>query len=503
MVSAIVDPVTSCANSYNTRNVRHVRKELKAILPQYRQIQDCIDGAPAVKKRRTTYLPQPDPTNETEENRQRYEDYLTRAVFYNVTGRTLEGFVGQVFIREPVVNLPNSLDVVQADANGEGVPLNQQAKSATGYVIAKGRAGLFSDYPATSGEITVEEQQQGNINPTITLYQPEYIINWRTKTIGSKVYLSLVVLKEEYVCEDDGFETKTAWQYRVLRLNDDNVYTVEIWRSTSDAGFAPIEGGEVIPTDSAGNAFNEIPFTFIGSKNNDSEIDNPPLYDISELNIAHYRNSADYEESSYVVGQPTPYASGLTQQWVDEVMGGQLKMGSLGGVMLPENGEAGLIQAEPNQMPKEGMEHKERQMVALGAKLVEQQSVQRTATEAKMENASETSVLSSIASNVSAAYQKALTWCAQFVGAGDNIEYVLNNDFDTNHMSSQEIAQVISSWVDGAITFEEMRNRLTKAGLATLDLEDAEAKLEEEKQKRLAAQNQNTGQDGDSSDDEA
>ena len=48
-----------------------------------------------------------------------------------------------------------------------------------------------------------------------------------------------------------------------------------------------------------------IPFTFIGATNNDHTIDDAPLLPLAELNIGHFRNSADNEESSFVVGQPT------------------------------------------------------------------------------------------------------------------------------------------------------------------------------------------------------
>ena len=93
---------------------------------------------------------------------------------------------------------------------------------------------------------------------------------------------------------------------------------------------------------------------------------------------------------------------------------GEVQLGSRAAVPLPEGGSMGLIQASANSMPKEAMDTKERQMVALGAKLVEQKQVQRTATEAGLENASETSVLASAANNTAEAFRKALKWCMEF-----------------------------------------------------------------------------------------
>lgn len=467
-------------------NVAFVRKDLKALLPLYQLIRDCIDGEVKIKAGKTKYLPQPNAEDESDENIQRYKAYVERAVFYNVTARTLKGFVGQVFLRDPVIEVPTLLKIVEEDANGGGVNITQSSKKAVGYVLSHGRAGLFVDYPATEGVASRAQLEAGDIRPTLNLYAPWRVLNWRTTKRGAREILSLVVLSETYVQSDDGFEMKEAEQFRVLRLGKskdnvqdnidegEDVYTVEVWRKEGGK-FGISESYQ--PRDSSGELLKEIPFTFIGAENNDVDIDNPPLYDLASLNVAHYRNSADYEESCFIVGQPTPYFAGLTEEWVNKVMGGTVTLGSRGAVPLPEGGSAGLLQAESNTMPKEAMEHKERQMVALGAKLVEQSTVQRTATEADLEATSENSTLTSSAKNVSAAYQWGLEWCAIFVGVPESgIKFELNTEFDIANMTPQERAQVISEWQSGAISFTEMRENLRKAGVAKLD--DAKAKTE-------------------------
>jgi len=462
-----------------TANVKWVRPALKKMLVLYRTIQDCLDGEVQVKKRTTTYLPKPNAADISDANEARYTAYLFRAVFYNVTARTLRGLVGQVFMREPIVKVPSTLDIVVANADGEGVTLIQSAQKSDAQVTSKGRAGLFTDYPVTKGIVTKEELDKGDVRPTITRYDAENIINWRTKTRGAKTLYSLIVLQETYEVADDGFEVKEEPQYRVLKLgsvedqeNDESpstdVYSVDIWRSNDKNGFSILE--TYIPTDASGSPLNEIPFDFIGAENNDSEIDNPPMYDLASLNIAHYRNSADYEESCYIVGQPTPWFSGLTEEWVNKVLNGVIPLGSRGAIPLPVGAEAGLLQAEPNTMPHEAMQHKERQMVALGAKLVEQREVERTATEAKLETSAETSVLGMVADNVSAAYARALKWCAMFIGAPtEGIEFQLNTDFDISKLSAKDREQLIAEWQAEAISYTEMRDSLRKVGVATQD----------------------------------
>ena len=118
-------------------------------------------------------------------------------------------------------------------------------------------------------------------------------------------------------------------------------------------------------------------------------------------------------------------------------------------------------------------------MVALGAKLVEQKEVQRTATEASIENNSETSVLADVAKNVSTAIKFGLEMCARFSGdEGAEIVYELNTDFSLARMTASERAQLISEWHAGAISFREMRAGMRKSGVATLDDEEAKDEID-------------------------
>ena len=465
-------------------NVAFIRPELSKLLPQYYLIRDCLSGEPTIKGARTVYLPMPNAEDQSKENKARYESYVKRAVFYNVTRRTLNGLVGQVFMRDPVIKVPSLLNTVVENASGTGVNLIQQSKKTLSLTLAYSRAGLLVDYPETpEGGATVADLEAGRVRPTITTYSPQEIVNWRLTERGAEEILSLVVLAESYTFADDGFEMKNAAQFRVLKLDENGEYLMEVWsepQPSSWNGDKTPKGNfqlskQIRPKGADGNPLREIPFMFVGSENNDPAPDNPNLYDLASLNVAHYRNSADYEESCFIVGQPTPVLTGLTEEWVKDVLKGTVAFGSRGGIPLPVGGDAKLLQAGENTMIKEAMEAKERQMVALGAKLVEQKQVQRTAFEAKVEATSEGSTLSSTAKNVQAAYAWALEWCALFVGVPTTgIIFELNTDFDIARMTPEERGQAIKEWQGGAITFEEMRAVLRKSGTATED--DAKAK---------------------------
>lgn len=459
-------------------SAKYVRPEVKKLLPIYKMIRDVLAGPKAVKDAKEAYLPIPDPSDDSDHARKRYQNYLLRAMFFDATSRTHEGYLGQVYYREPQIELPPLLEVLREDADGTGLSLMQQSKEAVGENLGLGRAGLYTDYSMQAERSATRlEQEAGKVRPTITLFRPEKIINWRWSLFGNQKMLSLVVLEETYDTDDDGFETCEDTQWRELRLVVPEglgtpVLRCTIWRDTK-GGFIALE--PTYPKMGNGKFWDRIPFNFIGSKNNDPDPDKPPMEGMAHINIGHYRNSAEYEESVFMVGQPTPWASGLTEDWVKTAWDSELRLGCREFIPLPEGGQMGLLQPEPNTMAKEAMEMKRDQMVALGAKLAENATVASTATQENRESVIENSVLSTCAKNVSAAYLAALVDAAIYSNIpADGIVFEINTDFEITRMSAQDRQQLLSEWQSGGITWEEYRWNMKRSGVAFED--DAKAK---------------------------
>lgn len=464
-------------------NIGYTRSEYADLSPHWDLIRDCLAGAATIKQKGTAYLPQPNSENTSDENTARYNAYKERAVFYNVCQRTLNGLTGQVMSKDPVIEVPADLEPLVEDIDGSGVSLEQQSQAALEDVLAHSRAGLFVDYPMIEAPGATKAQlKQGSIRPTVTYWQPWDIINWRVRLIGGQYKLSMVVLTEMYVTDDDGFEEELDDLWKVLLLNESGQYMIQEWIRPNLRREDESDSWELrnqwTPLNAKGQPFDHIPFVFLGAKNNSEHPDLPLMYDLASLNIAHYRNSADYEDSCYLTGQPTPVFAGLTDTWVRDVLKGKVYLGSRAAIPLPEGGSASLLQAAPNSMPFEAMEHKEKQMVALGAKLVENRKVERTLGEANLDKIGENSILSTVTKNVSAGYEMALQFAEEFISTSPNpdaIVYELNTDFEIHTMAPDEQQALMALWQGQAIVEEEMRDKLRKAGLAYLDDEDYKA----------------------------
>lgn len=472
-------------------NIGFIRKEVSAKLDKWGIVNDCVEGEESVKNKGEKYLPKPETNTDKTKNDAQFKKYLLRAVFFPVTGRTLEGLIGQVFSKDIATDLPPSLDLLEIDVDGAGTNLEQQSKQALELVLKHGRGGLLSDFP-TIGEgaiVTRDQIENGLIRPRVILYQPDQIINWRELVVGGETKLSLLVLKEQKDVSTDKFEIECEPRWRVYELNESGQVEVSVWKMVAKEKTAfdiqteyEIDVEPVFITGSNGQPVTQIPFSFIGAVNNDSRVDEPPLYPLASLNVAHFRNSADYEQSLFIAGQPTPVFTGLTAQWVKDHIQGKVMLGSQNAVALPSQATAQLLQALPNSMPMEGMAHKEDQMKAIGAKLIEPNTVQRTATEAEIEETSEASVLSSVAKNVSAAYELAFYFCSLFgeEASLDDIKIELNSEFQVMGLAANERQEVISAWQAGLLTWQEVREVYRRKGIATLADDEAQIKISNE-----------------------
>lgn len=451
-----------------------VHPDYAAIKFKWDEIEDILKGECRVKERcyhGKKYLPAPNTEPTESENEKRYRDYVMRAVLYNATARTVDGMVGQVFSKPPVADFPPSVSYLQTDPSGTGITLEQQAKRVLRDVLSTGRAGLWVDYPPVD-MATVADIADGYIRPTITSYHAADILNWRTIVVKAKIIYSFIMLRERCVISDDGYSAYMGYRYRELRLDSNGEYMARLYTYGQSNRELNVSGW-VYPQDASGNRLRQIPFTFVGIHDNDSDIDDPPLYDLCRLNYAHFRNSADYEESINMIGQPTPWMSGVDQNWVDTIFKGRIYLGSRGGIPLPSGGVAGLLQASPNTLAKEGMDQKELQMVALGARLVQEATVTKTATEVSNDKVTEVSTLAAAARNTSAAYQTAFNFCSIYSGKTDTAKFELSTDFDMARMSSQDLLALMAVWQGKGLTTSEFRDTLRRAGYATETLDKA------------------------------
>lgn len=406
------------------------------MLPVWRECRDAVAGQRAIKRGGVLYLPSTFAQNDTE----RYAQYLARAYFMGVTGRTKEALTGMVFRKPPRVVVPSQIEGFLENIDGSGQSLEQMAKEIVGDELTTGRYALLVDFPSAPEGLDSESERALGLRPTIAAYPAESLINWRFQGVNGRKRLTMAVLAEVVESGDDEFALETKTIYRVLRLRD-GVYTQALHDQTGG-----VLAEEYVPKMAGGVPFDRIPLHIIGAVNNLPEPDMPPLYDMAVLNISHYRNTADLEESSFISGQPTVHLNigeTDTAEW-QQLNPNGIQIGSRAGVVT-KGGSMDLVQAEATSLSFELMRHKEQQMVAIGARLVQRGGQAETAEAARLNASAEASTLDNVVGNVSEGIEAALEDMCRFVGADpDVVEYQLSREFWETAITAQDLQVVLA-----------------------------------------------------------
>ena len=445
--------------------VNSTHPDYDANLFKWQRCRDCRSGGDAVKARKQAYLPA---LESTSADPARYKTYLNRAVFYNATARTISGLSGTVFRKDPSIVSPDALLPALQDITLTHVPLASFALSSFEEILTTGRYGVLVDLPAAED---VPEEHAADIRPYWVPYRAEQIINWRTASLNGRLVLTLLVLKElvEEPDQHDEFVPKVLTQYRVLRLAPDG-YEVQLYRQVgSDPNAVEVLGPTRQPV-RRGERLAFIPFYLAGPTSVTADVAAPPLLDLVDVNLSHYRTSADLEHGRHYTALPTPYVAGVPPTT-------QLEIGSGSAwVFSDPQAHAGMVEFTGSglQALERAMATKEAQMAVLGARLLESQkpSVESSDTLRTRQNG-EQSVLRTMAGTLSQVLTMALRTTVWWMGLDipdEECHATLNTEFFSLRLSGDEATALVTLWQAGGISFDTLywnleRGEWTKPGV--------------------------------------
>jgi len=393
-----------------------------------------------------------------------YAAYAERAGFFNATGRTLDALTGMIFAKDPQWKLPPAIEPFTTDISLSATNLREFSEQMVEQQIAVGRVGIMADYPAdVPAGVTVAVAEQMNIRPFLRLYKAETILNWRTSIVNSARVLTMVVLQETLdEVKNSEFVVEKELQYRVLDLTPEG-YRVRIFDDEMDMR------SEVYPL-MRGKPMNFIPFEILGANSCDDAVQKPPLIDLVDTNLAHYRNSADYEHGLHFTGLPTPYVAG-----VQLTEGQTLSLGSMTAWVFPDpQANVGFMEFTGAGLGalETALKAKEQRMAVLGARMLadDKRTAEAFGT-TELKTAGERSVLASISRSASDAMTRALNWMARWVGAPEEAEFSLNTDFGASRMQPQMLTALMGAYQGDAIPLSVLFDNLQRGEIISPDME--------------------------------
>lgn len=428
---------------------------------QWQRCRDCVAGGDAVKSRGVLYLP---PLDSHKDRFEKYLEYILRATFYNATGRTVAGLSGGIFQKAPGVSVTNSALKEQIkDITLTGEPIDAFALKTTKEYLTTGRYGILVDM-STEDAVTPRPYWVG--------YQAEQIVNWRFEKMGGDQELALVVLKEfvDSINPSDEFDFKAVKQYRVLRLVN-GVYTQQIYKGTEEAGGTiKFVGEEVYTPTRRGVPLDFIPFALPWGWST------PPLLDLVDVNLAHYRASADLRHGLHFTALPTPWVAGLAGE------GKTLTIGSGTAWSLSENGKAGMLEFTGRGLGavRTDMQDMQRMMATLGARLLEEAPhYAETALSVAMRHSSDYATLRTIAQVVEQQLSWALKVHSWWLGTEDLVAKMkdtveLNKVFFDSSLSADELRALLLALQANTISYNTFYARLSATGWTREGVDEAE-----------------------------
>ena len=454
--------------------IDYQRDEYKAALPKWQLVNDM-----ASEENLASHLIELNPHDTSKENEARNEAYAERASFFGATEFTLKGLNGVAFEDDPSISLPSGLDYLLKNANGQGLDLYQQMQNTTANVLKNARSGLFVTYPPTEGDTSRADQENNRSVATIHVIDATRIINWGYTSFGAEVKLSLLVFTDTMETFED-YEVEEVEIIRELALVD-GLYVDRKWyKPAKSSTWEILEASE--PLQGNGQRWNSIPFTFVGSEDNSDRIVTPPLFSLAKMNRDHWRTSADHRESLWFAGQVQPWASNVDESTLEQWAKAGIYVGSRQMLCLPEGGQFGFAQADPNTANRDELDRLENSMAKIGARFIEPGSANKTAQQDAGERKVQHSILSLISVNVEDAYQQACEWAGIYMNVDGDIDVTLARDFMQPELSDAARNYILGLHDRGLIGDEDMLPILKRDKL--VDAEKTEDEYVEEVRER-------------------
>jgi hypothetical protein len=414
----------------------------------------AFKGQKSIKEGTTLYLPpkgfhvEQGMKNTTDQGYIEYTAFSNRAVWFDATHRTVEATMGLIFRRPAFITGDDLIEPYVKDFTVDNKTLQTASEELCKEVILQGRAGLLVSYPEvdTTG-MSKQEVEDRNIHAYSAIYKTEDIINWKLRKVAGRLIPTLVVLKERVDAPSNTtFDTQKVDQYRVLQLDEEGYYKQTLYYlenyniSEQDPFAKAFPAGEYYPLMN-GKKMIEIPFIPIGVSGVTWDIERSPVSGIVDLNIAHYRNSAELEAAIAMTSSPTLVISGF------EVKdGSKIVLGGSNALILHDTaGSASFLEYTGAGISSiaDAMQEKKKEMAVLGLRILSSEQASNEGSEtATIHSKGEESVLENIANSVSEALTRALKLMVEWDNPDADTEEIrvkLNTDFIPNAISANTI----------------------------------------------------------------
>lgn len=468
--------------------------DVKARHPKYDEMlkfwQMCRDARTGVKAIKygpnaETYLPRLDSQviankdsdkSPNEKNRQ-YENYKNRSVWYGATGQTVEAFNGMIYSTPPAFNdIPDDIkdsDLMKyASQNDESFLAFM--KACTDEIFTVNRVGILEDYPVQLDEkgniieMSRLEYEKAGINSYSVMYKAEQVTNWGTAVHNGRNIENFYILEETWLDYSESVtKPKKRLRWRILQLEKQEDKSLRYKQITVKE--STVDGKEAILIDDVfypminGEYFDYIPFWCLSVYGNTTDdVKDPEILDLVEMNLAHYRNSADDENEGHYVSIKTAIFPGWP---VDDPNYGLPVLG--GGLATPPDQTPFILEATSNATMTERLKAKEERMAILGAQMLASKGRYiQSAKTSEIENQGQSGILGSLSATIeeffSVILQLKIEWS---LNKESDARVVLNKEYMKNSVTPEMLKDLVAAVQAGKMSFKAFYYNVSKLGM--------------------------------------
>jgi hypothetical protein len=442
-------------------------------------VKDASEGTLELRAKASQYLPK-----FPAEDDNIYKDRRDTATFFNATTKTKGALVGLIFRKPPKLSehVPEVIKKHLENVDSVGTHWTVFTKEFTDSAVELGHSIIFVDMQLFKEGATHEDDFAPGNRPFWIRYTPEQAINWRMAKRNGQMVLQQITFEECSTEADGEFGEKIVTRYRVLRLTEtvdgQTGETTPIVQWKLYLKVKDEHGNEVVIPENEGTFKNirEIPISVGYGGKKDFLYSRPPLLDLALMNIKHFQQASDYDNTLHICGFPILCDDNAGNEEDVKPVGPALKISVEKGGQVWYAEPAGSSLAAQRQ----NLEDKKQEMAAMGISfLAEKVQVEQTATEQKINSSERTSDLATIARSVKDAIERALGFHAQFLGMrAEQAGTIEIADPAELVLSIEQIREMSDEVVRGQQSLETFWAMKAKAGLLP---DDFDPELERER----------------------
>lgn len=430
------------------------RDEVKALTPLRARCRDLLgtetaSGTDVMHAKASTYLPQ-----WAGEDGDTYKIRSTLTELYGSYERCVVACRGLVFAKPPALADEADPTIKAHWENIDGMQTHARVFLKDVFTDGfDGLVGIRVDFPKVEPGVTLDADQFARLNlrPRWIKVSSDQIVNWRVATIDGEPTFTLMVIREEAEEDAGEFGLSCAEQYRVYRLamvaNADGLtlrraITFQIWRKRDVEGVVDWyihEDGEV-------RGPRRIPVA-IGymSPASSPMVAKPPLASLADLNLGHYRVSADRRWLSAICHAPTFVIEKYTKPRNPdgtEAPEAPIMLGPSAVLKLYGDAIAKWLQADPSALDssKEEKDDLVAQMAAMSIAFMSQERrSQETATAHRINALSQNASLAVMAEGLRDLIEYALVIHCEFMAIANPPRVSVNTEYDEDVLDAPTI----------------------------------------------------------------